>query len=144
MYENCFAITRDARAAPRYAYPMDNAPPPSSDEAQKEEARRQRAAVADYLVLALGDDAPRGSPPWWNYYYVGKYLGEERSRQLVQEALAVEAAGGMLVSNGSRKRSLGGVFFKLAKKKIGPRLWRYLQGRATLKIEQRAAPPAAG
>ena len=48
-------------------------------------------------------------------------LGEERTRELVRHAKVVEEQGGMLVPDGSRRRTLGGVFFKLAKEQAPPR-----------------------
>ena len=47
-------------------------------------------------------------------------LGEERVRALVAEALAVEAQGGLMLPDGSRRRTLGGVFFQLLRKDITP------------------------
>ncbi len=40
-------------------------------------------------------------------------LGEERVRAFVAQALEVEAAGGLLLPDGSRRRTPGGVFFHL-------------------------------
>jgi len=45
-------------------------------------------------------------------------LGEERVRAFVAEALAVEARGGMMLPDGSRRRTLGGVFFHLVRQGI--------------------------
>jgi len=92
-----------------------------------------RAALADDLVRALADDAPRESPPWWSYYYVVKYLGGEVARQLAQNAVDVEARGGMTTFDGSRKRSLGGIFFVLAKRKLGPSRTTLLRQRVAFK-----------
>ncbi len=54
-------------------------------------------------------------------------LGEERTRELVRHAKVVEEQGGMLLPDGSRRRTLGGVFFKLAKERATPeergRIW---------------------
>ena len=54
-------------------------------------------------------------------------LGEERTRELVRHAQVIEEQGGMLVPDGSRRRTLGGVFFKLAKDQATPeergRIW---------------------
>ncbi len=48
-----------------------------------------------------------------------RLLGEERIRGLVTRALEVEAAGGMTVPDGSRRRTVGGVFFHLARTELG-------------------------
>ena len=45
-------------------------------------------------------------------------LGEERVRGFVAEALAVEARGGLLLPDGSRRRTLGGVFFHLVRQGV--------------------------
>ena len=54
-------------------------------------------------------------------------LGEDRTRDLVRHAKVIEEQGGMLVPDGSRRRTLGGVFFKLAKDQATPeergRIW---------------------
>ncbi len=47
-----------------------------------------------------------------------RILGEERVHALVAEARAVEAAGGMMLGDGSRRRTLGGVFFYLARRSM--------------------------
>ncbi len=48
-----------------------------------------------------------------------RILGEERVRGLVARALEVEASGGMMLPDGSRRRTLGGVFFQLARTEMG-------------------------
>ena len=45
-------------------------------------------------------------------------LGEERVRAFVAEALAIEAQGGLMLPDGSRRRTLGGVFFHLLRKGV--------------------------
>ncbi len=45
-------------------------------------------------------------------------LGEERVRAFVAQALEVEAAGGLMLPDGSRRRTLGGVFFHLLRNDI--------------------------
>ncbi len=48
-----------------------------------------------------------------------RLLGEERVRDLVARALEVEASGGMMLPDGNRRRTLGGVFFHLARADLG-------------------------
>jgi PHAX RNA-binding domain len=52
-----------------------------------------------------------------------KHCGPELVQATVQEALAVEAGEGMTVADGSRRRTLGGVFFVLLRQKVSPELW---------------------
>ena len=46
-----------------------------------------------------------------------RVLGPERCVTLVTEALLREHQGGMLLKDGSRKRSLGGVFLELCRQR---------------------------
>ncbi len=48
-----------------------------------------------------------------------RILGDERIGGLVARALEVEAAGGLMLPDGSRRRTLGGVFFHLARAELG-------------------------
>ncbi len=45
-------------------------------------------------------------------------LGMDETHALLAEALKVEAEGGLMVRNGSRRRTLGGVFFYLVKPRL--------------------------
>jgi hypothetical protein len=45
-------------------------------------------------------------------------IGLERTQAFVEQALAMEAKGGMLLPDGSRKRILGGVFFHLVRDQV--------------------------
>jgi hypothetical protein len=45
-------------------------------------------------------------------------LGPERTQAFVDQALEVEAAGGMLLPDRSRRRTLGGVFFFLVREGV--------------------------
>jgi hypothetical protein len=47
-----------------------------------------------------------------------KRLGPARAEAFLQEARQVEAAGGLLVQDGSRRRTLGGVFFRLVREQV--------------------------
>jgi len=50
---------------------------------------------------------------------VGRF-GDDGALQLLQETLAIEANGGMLTNNGTRRRTVGGVFFHLALQQTEP------------------------
>ena len=59
-------------------------------------------------------------------------IGMDRFEALLQETLAIEDAGGMMLGDGSRRRTPGGVFFFLARKAM------------TGAQRQRVFPPPAG
>jgi len=49
-----------------------------------------------------------------------RHLGPDAARGYVAEAQRVEAAGGMMLPDGSRRRTLGGVFFTLVRDALSP------------------------
>jgi hypothetical protein len=49
-----------------------------------------------------------------------RVLGEEGAMALLNETQEVEKAGGMLLADGTRRRSPGGVYFQLARRKLPP------------------------
>lgn len=48
--------------------------------------------------------------------------GVDFARQLLQETVEIEAQGGLMIKNGQRRRTTGGVFFYLARGRISHRL----------------------
>ncbi len=68
--------------------------------------------VVGKIAEALGETEKE---PLRTIERIVKVLGEERALTLLKEALEIEAQGGLTVDDGSRKRSLGGLFFKLTK-----------------------------
>ncbi|MDQ5851553.1 MAG: phosphorylated adapter RNA export RNA-binding domain-containing protein [Chloroflexota bacterium] len=75
----------------------------------EQQAQRQAAMrIAD----ALGE---RVTSPRAQVGRVVRVLGIERAEAFYQQALEVEAAGGMMLPDGSRRRTPGGVFFKLVR-----------------------------
>jgi hypothetical protein len=73
-------------------------------------------------------------------------LGPERAHAFVAQAQEVEANGGMLIPDGSRKRTLGGIFFYLVRTQVSDdeamqinRAWRWQQW----KQRQPAKPKSA-
>ena len=47
-----------------------------------------------------------------------RVLGEEGAQALLKETLDIEKGGGMLLADGTRRRSPGGVFYQLARRKL--------------------------
>ncbi|HEV8550361.1 MAG TPA: hypothetical protein VGQ57_15060 [Polyangiaceae bacterium] len=67
------------------------------------------------IAKALGesDEVPMGQISG-----VVRVLGEEQSLKLLDETKSIETKGGMMLPDNSRKRSIGGVFFFLARQKL--------------------------
>jgi phosphorylated adapter RNA export protein len=66
------------------------------------------ATIADQL----GETAPGACATIWRTV---RTLGPERTHAFVAQAQEVEANGGMLIPDGSRRRTLGGIFFYLVR-----------------------------
>ncbi len=54
----------------------------------------------------------------WQIGRALRVIGEERTRAFVAQALEVEAAGGMMLPDGSQRHTLGGVFFRLMREQL--------------------------
>jgi len=79
-----------------------------------------RRALAGEIAARLGETAPE---PARLIARALRLLGEERVQAIVARALEVEAAGGMMVPDGSRRRTVGGVFFYLLRTTVGQKDW---------------------
>jgi Phosphorylated adapter RNA export protein, RNA-binding domain len=73
-------------------------------------------ALVHELAEILGEAEKR---PLTQIAAVIGVLGEQAVLELLAETQRLEEAGGMLVSAGGRRRSRGGVFFTLARKRLG-------------------------
>ncbi len=72
-----------------------------------------------------------------------KYLGTEQALAFLKEALDIEEQGGLMVTDGSRRRTLGGVFFYLVRTKGSTPVRRlFFKGR-TVRAAQGASPASA-
>ncbi|MBA3823440.1 MAG: hypothetical protein H0X24_05955 [Ktedonobacterales bacterium] len=79
------------------------------------EAYHQMRAAAATLAEHLGEQESGARYRLWQ---IMRTMGEEGALALLQEAQAIEAAGGQLIGNGSRRRTFGGLYFHLARERL--------------------------
>src|SRR3712207_1600217 len=77
--------------------------------------RQEYAQVAQQIADQLGETE---KTPLAQIRRMLQTIGPERTQAFVDQALAIEAKGGMLLPDGSRKRTLGGVFFRLVRDQV--------------------------
>ena len=77
----------------------------------KAEVRR----VTQEIAGQLGETE---SPALFHISRIVKRLGPARAEAFVQEALQIEADGGLLVQDGSRRRTVGGVYFRRVRDQV--------------------------
>lgn len=73
--------------------------------------------TAQEIIKALGETE---EAPMIAVEQIIKILGEERAITILEEAFKLEAGDGLLTDDGTRRRTLGGVFFKLVKNQTTP------------------------
>ena len=84
----------------------------------REMSRRHARARVQRICRALGEkDTPRLHHAIFD---VTRTLGSQRAEELVEEAKTIFAGPGMLIRNGSRNRTLGGIFFQLVGAAVSP------------------------
>jgi hypothetical protein len=77
--------------------------------------RQEYTQLAQQLADQLGETE---KTPLAQIRRMLQTIGPERTQAFVEQALAIEASGGMLLPDGSRKRTLGGVFFRLVRDQV--------------------------
>ncbi len=90
---------------------------PTTTTAMDKAARR---AIAGEIAAQLGETDPE---PARLIVRALRLLGEEQVQAIVARALEVEASGGMMLPDGSRRRTPGGVFFYLLRTTVGQKEW---------------------
>jgi hypothetical protein len=90
--------------------------PPGSDQAKKKKPNPD-FVVAKEIGKKLGETE---IGPIRQISVLVRHYGADYARALLAETLAVEKQGGMLVNNGQRRRTPGGVYFHLAKSRMTP------------------------
>jgi hypothetical protein len=78
----------------------------------------QWGSTVDKIIDTLGERSDQARE---QVGAILEVLGESRTLELLEETLRIEAGGGMTVSDGSRRRTPGGVFFHLARRWLPPR-----------------------
>lgn len=71
--------------------------------------------TVSHIAKALGEVE---ETPLTQIEGVLRVLGEDVTLSLLKETLEIESKGGQLLADGTRRRSPGGVFFQLARKKL--------------------------
>lgn len=71
--------------------------------------------IAGEIAAQLGETE---SSVRWQIGRALRIIGEERTRAFVAQARAVEAAGGMMLPDGSRRHTVGGLFFRLMREQL--------------------------
>ncbi len=80
---------------------------------EEQEEQAQRSHLALQIADQLGETEPE---PRYTIRLSLLLLGRVRVQALVDKTLAIEADGGMITSDGTRRRTSGGVFFHLLRK----------------------------
>jgi hypothetical protein len=75
----------------------------------------EKKAVAQNIIKTLNETEAK---PRQQIRAIVDQCGIEFAQALLQETLQIEANGGMMLSDNSRRRTIGGVFFHLARQKM--------------------------
>ncbi len=89
--------------------------PTEPSDAEKAAAKARRWELTQQIAAALNET---DKTPLRTIKQVIYVLGEERALAFLAEAQQVEANGGLLTDDGQKRRSPGGVYFKLVKDKV--------------------------
>ncbi len=103
--------------------------------------------TAAAIAAQLGETAPGARATIWRTV---RTLGPERTQAFVAQAQEIEANGGMLIPDGSRRRTLGGIFFYLVRTQVTDdeamqinRAWRWHQWKQRQPIKPKATTAAS-
>jgi hypothetical protein len=107
----CFFSPRDPKM------PLSPQGAPKGHETGYQRGQKVMDATAQQIAEALGesDENPRTQ-----IAAIVQVLGSEGALALLAQTQRVEEAGGLLVPDGTRRRTPGGVFFLLAREKLSP------------------------
>jgi len=123
--------------------------PPLTDEQKAERKAVSKAIteVASHIADDLGETEAQPRATIWRSV---KALGSEQAQALLSRAQEIEAAGGMLTADNTHRRTLGGVYFALARQTANGKDRFFIFGppksahaTPTGTSQQTVAPPAA-
>jgi hypothetical protein len=80
---------------------------------------REHTAIVRQIATQLGEKAANTRHL---IARIVEHLGIDRVQALLHQTLEIEAQGGLMLPDGSRRRTLGGVFFHLARQQMSPEL----------------------
>jgi hypothetical protein len=83
----------------------------------KQRPADQRQATVETIAEKLGET---NLHPVFQIRRIVQRLGEETALAILQETLEMEAQGGMMLPDSSRRRTPGGVFFQLVRQRLSP------------------------
>ncbi len=106
-------------------------------------AQEEMQSLARQIAQALGETQKK---PVAQILAIIDKCGIEFAQALLAETQTIEAQGGMLLSDKSRRRTTGGIFFKLARSKISSELAKaifppYYGGRGKSNVKKTVANP---
>lgn len=96
---------------------MPTNPPDEGGISEKKKKRAALNKVVHQIAQKLGETEKN---PIRQIGIIVRHFGAEAALALVAEVQAIEAQGGMMITNGQRRRTPGGVFFYLAKERMTP------------------------
>jgi hypothetical protein len=93
------------------------------DSEEQRVLHEQRKEVAEQIAAQLGEAE---AEPRKTIYRAVKKLGRDQAQLFVQKALEIESAGGLMVPDQSRRRTIGGIFFFLIKTEVPAEVTRHI------------------
>jgi len=98
--------------------PMPSAPPDSQGESAAPVREPSQLAVAWMIADRLGETEAQARQ---QLVRTVQTLGRTQALALLEETMQIETSGGMMLPDGSRRRTIGGVFFWLVRTKGRPK-----------------------
>lgn len=99
--------------------------------------RKEDQAFSAWVAEALGESHPATR---FQIELIVKTLGRDQVKALLKETLTIETSGGQMLPDGSRRRTIGGIFFNLVKSRYAKRMPREVMMYHTF-IKLRKKPP---